>query len=452
MIIPKTIKIIKCRLCHSKKLRKIYSFGNLFISNFVLKKLVQKSKRAPLNLIHCKKCDLYQLEHTAPQELLYKGFYWYKSGVTDTMRKALKEIYVAGKKYAKLKKGDVVLDIGANDGTLLKYFKDNDYKTIGCEPAKNLKEELNEKAKKFNNILKKFYDNLDENERTKIIGNIKKTLKQKYNYNDDTIDNIISTMKMSGGADILDQIEDKILNGRLNKGKQPIRDFLTKIKNVAPNMDTKPIESVEDLIITSDEEPKSETETTQIDSKAEMIKKIRPIYTKYKDNINPTNLEIKIIDRIIFIATTFIIRFITLMIIEWGLSTNLINNFYRAFLYYCLIYLLFFVFIIMIVNVIVHYPLIELYSSMKIIDIPNLFYYFYIYTNGYIRLLIHIFIILLLLFIPYIINIDKINFIKSEEKKINISYDYEKKKKILDSISIFSFIIWILTSIIASKN
>ena len=96
MIIPKTIKIIKCRLCHSKKLRKIYSFGNLFISNFVLKKLVQKSKRAPLNLIHCKKCDLYQLEHTAPQELLYKGFYWYKSGVTDTMRKALKEIYVAG--------------------------------------------------------------------------------------------------------------------------------------------------------------------------------------------------------------------------------------------------------------------------------------------------------------------------------------------------------------------
>jgi len=316
--------------------------------------------------------------------------------------------------------------------------------------TRNLKEELNEKAKKFNNILKKFYDNLDENERTKIIGNIKKTLKQKYNYNDDTIDNIISTMKMSGGADILDQIEDKILNGRLNKGKQPIRDFLTKIKNVAPDMDTKPIESVEDLIITSDEEPKSET--THIDSKAEMIKKIRPIYTKYKDNINPTNLEIKIIDRIIFIATTFIIRFITLMIIEWGLSTNLINNFYRAFLYYCLIYLLFFVFIIMIVNVIVHYPLMELYSSMKIIDIPNLFYYFYIYTNGYIRLLIHIFIILLLLFIPYIINIDKINFIKSEEKKINISYDYEKKKKILDSISIFSFIIWILTSIIASKN
>ena len=107
---------------------------------------------------------------------------------------------------------------------------------------------------------------------------------------------------------------------------------------------------------------------------------------------------------------------------------------------------------IMLVNVVVNYPLMELYSSMKIINIPNLFYYFYIYTNGYIRLLIHIFVILTILFIPYIINIDKINFIKSEEKKRNISYDYDQKKKILDSISLFSFIIWILTSIIASKN
>ena len=40
-------------------------------------------------------------------------------------------------KYTNLKKNDVVLDIGANDGTLLKYFKQN-VKTVGCEPANNL--------------------------------------------------------------------------------------------------------------------------------------------------------------------------------------------------------------------------------------------------------------------------------------------------------------------------
>ena len=42
MRIPKTIKISRCRLCFNKNLSKIYSFGNLFISNFVLKKILTK--------------------------------------------------------------------------------------------------------------------------------------------------------------------------------------------------------------------------------------------------------------------------------------------------------------------------------------------------------------------------------------------------------------------------
>ena len=58
------------------------------------------------------------------------------------MKVALKEIYKVGVKSAKLKKNDYVLDIGANDGTLLNYFKKNKIKTIGCEPAKNLKKEI----------------------------------------------------------------------------------------------------------------------------------------------------------------------------------------------------------------------------------------------------------------------------------------------------------------------
>jgi hypothetical protein len=39
MKIPKSLKIKNCRLCNSDNLKKIYSFGNLFISNFVTKKL-----------------------------------------------------------------------------------------------------------------------------------------------------------------------------------------------------------------------------------------------------------------------------------------------------------------------------------------------------------------------------------------------------------------------------
>ena len=142
MKIPKTKKIKKCRLCGNKKLRQIYNFGNHFVSNFVNKNSIRRGIRAPLNLVYCNECQLLQLEHSAPQEIMYKKYYWYKSGVTKTMRDGLKELYFDIKKNCEIKSGDVILDIGANDGTLLKYFKKDNIITIGCEPAKNFKNEL----------------------------------------------------------------------------------------------------------------------------------------------------------------------------------------------------------------------------------------------------------------------------------------------------------------------
>ena len=141
MKIPKTKKIKKCRLCHNPKLIDLFDYGNLYVSNFVDKKFIHKGIKAPLKLVFCKKCTLLQLSHSAPQEIMYKKFYWYKSGITQTMRDALLGIYEMVEKKKILSKGDVVLDIGANDGTLLKYFKKK-YSTIGCEPAKNLSKEL----------------------------------------------------------------------------------------------------------------------------------------------------------------------------------------------------------------------------------------------------------------------------------------------------------------------
>ena len=165
MKIPRTKKIRKCRLCHYKKLTQIYNFGNHYVSNFVRKKNIKKGVKAPLNLVYCKNCQLLQLEHSAPQELMYRKFYWYRSGVTSTMKVALKDIFLNIKKMSIMKKGDTILDIGANDGTLLKYFKNEGFTTIGCEPAKNLTNELIKNSKfvinnfwdfkHLNNILKK---------------------------------------------------------------------------------------------------------------------------------------------------------------------------------------------------------------------------------------------------------------------------------------------------------
>ena len=113
-------KVNHCLLCKNRKIKKIFSLGNLYVSNFVKKEQINKGVKSPLTLMYCPNCTLIQLSHISPQEILYKGFYWYKSGITKIMRDGLKDIYKSSLRFIKLKKRDVVLDIGANDGTLLK--------------------------------------------------------------------------------------------------------------------------------------------------------------------------------------------------------------------------------------------------------------------------------------------------------------------------------------------
>ena len=134
----KTKKIKYCLLCKNKNIKEIFSLGNLFVSNFVKKKDIKRGLKAPLKLFYCNKCSLIQLSHIAPQEIMYKRFYWYRSGVTKTMKDGLQNIFKESLRYVKLSNRDVVLDIGANDGTLLNYYKRKKFITIGCEPAKNL--------------------------------------------------------------------------------------------------------------------------------------------------------------------------------------------------------------------------------------------------------------------------------------------------------------------------
>ncbi|MEO8679313.1 MAG: class I SAM-dependent methyltransferase [Vicinamibacterales bacterium] len=135
-----------CRLCGSADLHEVFSVGNQYINDFVPADRIGKGLQAPLDLVMCKGCSLIQLRHTAPQELLYARHYWYRSGVTDTMRRALRDITAEIEQMVPLKAGDVVLDIGANDGTLLASYAVPGLVRVGCEPANNLVEQLREQA------------------------------------------------------------------------------------------------------------------------------------------------------------------------------------------------------------------------------------------------------------------------------------------------------------------
>ena len=138
----KTTERKTCRLCESSALQDILSLGTQYISNFVEKDEIKEGIQAPLDLVQCKSCSLLQLRHTAPQELLYARHYWYRSGVTKFMKDALQDIVNSVETVVNLKDRDCVLDLGANDGTLLACYSNKNLIRIGCEPAKNLIEQL----------------------------------------------------------------------------------------------------------------------------------------------------------------------------------------------------------------------------------------------------------------------------------------------------------------------
>lgn len=121
---------MKCRVCKSNKLTSILSLGNQYLSEFRDDDI--KPPKHPLNLVICNNCNQVQLDSTVPQDLLYTDNYGYRSGINATMRNHLQDIALKLMEMTIFKPGDVIVDIGSNDGTLLKSFSPL-YRRVGYD-------------------------------------------------------------------------------------------------------------------------------------------------------------------------------------------------------------------------------------------------------------------------------------------------------------------------------
>jgi hypothetical protein len=132
------IKIIEHRTSRisDAKLIELFSLGNLYMSDFVDSDT--EPTAVPLTLMLDPKSGLVQLKHTAPFDSMYRN-YWYRSGMNRTMTKELEGIAQKSLSLVKCTRDDVVLDIGANDGTLLNFYEDKVYK-VGFDPAVNMEQ------------------------------------------------------------------------------------------------------------------------------------------------------------------------------------------------------------------------------------------------------------------------------------------------------------------------
>jgi SAM-dependent methyltransferase len=120
----------------------VLSLGDQYISNFV-DGLTDSAivLKAPLELVLCDAraggCSLLQLRHTVPADIMFRR-YWYRSGVNKTMTVALEDIATKAEQTIELSRGDIIVDIGCNDGTLLRSYRTLGLVLVGYEPAANL--------------------------------------------------------------------------------------------------------------------------------------------------------------------------------------------------------------------------------------------------------------------------------------------------------------------------
>jgi len=125
-----------CQIC-SSPFESILFLGDLPPVNTMLRVGSPRIEqvRFPLELVYCKSCSLMQINFSPDPSILFPPDYPYTTGTTKILRDNFKELADKVFQLFSLKSGDLVVDIGSNDGTLLSNFKERGVQVLGIDPT-----------------------------------------------------------------------------------------------------------------------------------------------------------------------------------------------------------------------------------------------------------------------------------------------------------------------------
>jgi hypothetical protein len=128
-------RVTACRLCGSSDLVDVLDLGEQALTGFFPRSAEDEVPTAPLQLVWCRSCTLLQLAHSFDPGELYGENYGYRSGLNASMVQHLARKARGLETLVGLSPGDVVVDIGSNDGTLLKSYATDGLRRIGIDPT-----------------------------------------------------------------------------------------------------------------------------------------------------------------------------------------------------------------------------------------------------------------------------------------------------------------------------
>ena len=128
-----------CRICNSDKIINVFKLkptpsGDRFVSK---SKINQNSEKFPLILAICNECSYLHLPYVLNPKVSYTD-YVYETKITVGLSKHYMDYAQEIIDYGGVKPSSLVIDLGSNDGTMLKAFKERGMKVLGVEPNEHI--------------------------------------------------------------------------------------------------------------------------------------------------------------------------------------------------------------------------------------------------------------------------------------------------------------------------
>jgi SAM-dependent methyltransferase len=139
-----------CRLCHSTAVDKVVPLEPIPVAtpNIGMADGTQSTLSralAPLDLYLCRQCGHLQLMDVINPEVQYNNFAYTTSislGLTEHFGRMADDVSAR----AALTPGALVVEIGSNDGTLLRFFKERGMRVLGIDPARAIAQRATEEG------------------------------------------------------------------------------------------------------------------------------------------------------------------------------------------------------------------------------------------------------------------------------------------------------------------
>lgn len=161
--------------------------------------------------------------------------------------------------------------------------------------------------------------------------------------------------------------------------------------------------------------------------------KERDVVKEYVSNIgmSPENEKITVTDRVVFIAVTYVIRGLSLFIMQWALNSYVVKTFKQAFMFYTFTYIGLFLLWVLLTN-----------SADDVFLFNIIFYYISTTPHGYGRIIIHMVVYFLMLPILSIVD-------TSNSEDTETPYSFEESRRIYKQVSNISFFMWMFSVLIS---